>query len=1116
MINHGSIEPDGQQTSTDAHGSRLGFNRGAGLSLSRLRKIVAPEVPSTTLQRERLALVLEKALRVPDTTEVASLYHLLLLCAPAGYGKTTLLAATFQRLPLPCCWYFLDPTDAQEEIFLTTLLASIRQRFPGFGPQLDQLLAEPFEQKESFSQRFIDALLMSLESDLPGGCVLILCNYQEVNESPGIHQIIDYLLKHLPPRCVLVIESRALPDLELAPLIMKRKALGLGARDLRFSAQDLSELAQIQNLADFSEREAEQVATAFDGWIAGIMLGSRFGTAQARLFSAGPGEMLPGRQFFAGVIKEMFGNNAVLYTFLKQTSLLEELVPAFCDELLETSNATALLQYAERQGLFLSCVRENAEPVYVFHPVLRAFFAEELRRHEPDLYHRLHHRIAMLFQRIHAYDLALRHAFEAQEYDLLARIVIDATPMLLENGQSERILSALDVLLPHLAQKYPLLSLIRVNTYIRRGDFASARRTLEEAEGWLQEIMVATQDELIESAGREQARLRAEFTLARGCISLHQGDHQLASQYLQQALSGAPPAERFLRIRAHQQLGICLTFSGAPIHEGIAQFQQALRLCQPRTDKRMIAELHHQLANSYEWAGNYTVAEHHRQHLRTFQDDPRQPLQIINNLIGLGLLKMRQGLLKEAEISFRHLLQVTQDAPRFLSSRAYTLLSFGELELNRRAFKQALAYLEEALSLARQLEDRYLLNETLHTLSLVYLRMGDHSTAQCLLEQAVLHANETGSYEGISHALLQATVFLAQQLYEQAREALAEVATRTENNGIKWLHTQAVARLASCHLALEQPDQAKKLLRQIVPLGTESALDYVLQIEVQVYPALQTLLSDLSKREEASTLQAFSRENLRIYALGEPVVSLDGKPVTHWRMARALELYFLLLQSNQPLRKEQILTALWPEMDDPERVSQTLRSTIYYLRHAIGEKSLVKQSGLYWLDLRAVYGDFWYDVTTFEELQQRAHTALDKNDDDAAAQALHNMVDLYRGDYLQAFYSDWCIPRRDTLRQAFMEAHQQLAFIAWRKDAYDESLHHWQYLLTLDSCLEIAHSGMIRCYMRQGKRDLALRQYQYCRQELHDQLQATPGPSLQKLYQRLLNDKGASLLHHRA
>ncbi|HEU5379203.1 MAG TPA: bacterial transcriptional activator domain-containing protein, partial [Ktedonobacteraceae bacterium] len=161
---------------------------------------------------------------------------------------------------------------------------------------------------------------------------------------------------------------------------------------------------------------------------------------------------------------------------------------------------------------------------------------------------------------------------------------------------------------------------------------------------------------------------------------------------------------------------------------------------------------------------------------------------------------------------------------------------------------------------------------------------------------------------------------------------------------------------------------------------------------------------------------------------------------------------------------------------------------------------IVQHSGLYRLELGAQY---WYDVTAFEEQHQLAKAALEEEDDEKAARAFQQMVDLYRGDYVQPVYSDWCIWRRDQLRKTFMDAHQQLAGIAWRREAWDESLLHWQQLLMIDPCLETAHYGIMRCYSRQGKRDLALRQYQRCSTELYEQLKTKPGRSLQKLYQRL-------------
>ena len=113
------------------------------------------------------------------------------------------------------------------------------------------------------------------------------------------------------------------------------------------------------------------------------------------------------------------------------------------------------------------------------------------------------------------------------------------------------------------------------------------------------------------------------------------------------------------------------------------------------------------------------------------------------------------------------------------------------------------------------------------------------------------------------------------------------------------------------------------------------------------------------------------------------------------------------------------------------------------------------------------------------------------------------MVALYRGDYGRPFYNDWCTLRREELRTAYLEARHHLAELAWQAEAWDESAQHWRHMLLLDNCLEEAHSGLIRCYLRQGKRGAALRQYQSCQEIFQQELGIQPGPALQHLYERL-------------
>ncbi len=117
------------------------------------------------------------------------------------------------------------------------------------------------------------------------------------------------------------------------------------------------------------------------------------------------------------------------------------------------------------------------------------------------------------------------------------------------------------------------------------------------------------------------------------------------------------------------------------------------------------------------------------------------------------------------------------------------------------------------------------------------------------------------------------------------------------------------------------------------------------------------------------------------------------------------------------------------------------------------------------------------------------------------------MVGLYRGSFLQSFYNDWCIPRRDSLQRTYMDARHQLAMLAERREAWEESLSHWQQLLLLDSCSEEAHYGVMNCYAHMGKRKLALQQYQLCTRQLQEELHIKPGQRLQQLYQELLRTR---------
>lgn len=249
------------------------------------QKFQAPMLPPILLHRGDLIRTVEDAFHVRGADSRS--YKLVLFCAPAGYGKTVLLVDAIQRLSCVCCWYRLDVIDNDPAIFLRSLLASIRFSLPTFGVHLVLPLIENESPRMSASQA---AFLDALKDELTQQFILILCNYHEINQNAILNQLVGYLLAHLPQQGVIAIESRSMPNLALTSLIAHRQMFGIGSQGLRFTSQEVYDLARLQGIAMFSFQEAERLTSSFEGWIAGILCSSRLGYFQLQRSISSQGE----------------------------------------------------------------------------------------------------------------------------------------------------------------------------------------------------------------------------------------------------------------------------------------------------------------------------------------------------------------------------------------------------------------------------------------------------------------------------------------------------------------------------------------------------------------------------------------------------------------------------------------------------------------------------------------------------------------------------------------------------------------------------------------------------------------------------------------------------------
>jgi LuxR family maltose regulon positive regulatory protein len=511
--------------------------------------------------------------------------RLILISAPAGFGKTTLVSEWIPGCGKSVAWLSLDGGDNDLSRFLTYLISALQTLPPKFGGV--KIGAGVLGVLQSPQPSPIESILIALLNEIatvPDHFVLVLDDYHLIDSKP-VDEALTFLLDHLPPQMHLVITTREDPGLPLARLRARGQLTELRAADLRFTSSEATEfLNQVMGL-NLSAEDTSILENRAEGWVAGLQL--------AALSMQGREDVASFIRAFAGdhryivdyLVEEVIQRQPEpVRSFLLQTAILDRLNGSLCDAITGQEESNSRLEALER-GNFFVVPLDDKRDWYRYHHLFADVLRVRLKIEHPDQVSALHQRASEWYEHNGSAADAIRHALAAKDFERAAGLIELAVPEMRRNRQGATVteLGWLKALPDELVRCRPVLSVAYAFALFGGGEPGGVEPRLRDAERWLDTSDLADSMDPLDpqdpkadiraqpespTAGpvivdaEEFRRLPGMIALLRAALALARGDMPEAEKNARRVLDRAPEGAHLVLGGAASVLGLAAWASG--------------------------------------------------------------------------------------------------------------------------------------------------------------------------------------------------------------------------------------------------------------------------------------------------------------------------------------------------------------------------------------------------------------------------------------------------------------------------------------------------------------------------------------------------------------------------
>ncbi len=1077
-------------------------------------KVRRPPLRDATLRRDRLL----------DWLALKIHHRVVFVTAEAGYGKTTLLADFSRRSRLRTLWYRLDEEDRNWVSLLNYLVAAGRQVEPAFAPGTAAMLRE-LGTGGPARTAIVDTFVHELGVFAAGGAVLILDDYHLVDDVPDVKVVMREIVTRAPERLTIVFLSRRWPSIPLARLRSLGEIVELGASELRFDEQETEQLFRETFGTPLEPDVLADLAYRTQGWAASLQLVHAAirdrSTSEIRAFvrnlSGAQGEL---HDYLA---EEVVGDlDQDLQSFLMRTSILQVVDPEIAAVAAGTSEAEAqrLVTAAEQVGLLPPAGGPRRDGQR-YHHLVRDFLEARLQREIGsggvlDL-----HRHVARHQESRNWRLATHHYGAAGDVAALHRVISGAARQILGSGEFALAESYLERFPPAVAD--PAFDMVRSRMDLHRDRVPSA---LDRARAAFAAFEPGAPD------------ARADLALANlVSVEFHAGNLGAALMLADQLRNRRP--ERSLEAIASATIQALMASTDGDLVDYVNSLAAMVGLYQTRGDAHFLGITQLNLSEAHRSLGQASLALDWATSAIATLEGSSSSHELATARTARAWALAHLGRFEESILE----LDLALTAPHALG-RHEILQAAGDIHSWYGDPETGKTLLDEARLAQSGPTDAWIVGAAQN---LIQLRRFDE--AENLLASATLGSLSAEVAHKSRHLAVRAMLAIARKDGDAAeRIAVAEAHAHTQqarlwvavtqllrgvagdpdelNTAVRaaYLRDPAivsiVAELVAWRLpqieasllaktydeAVKRPARWRPVLRSILELDSAPArieagrlLD-VIGTASDVGP-LRSLARSLKGHPADSELGRRLARRLapRVFVedQGRVTIRLGDRVIAGTEVRRKVLslLCYLLTRPDLSATRDQVLDALWPEME-PDMAANSLNQTVYFLRRVFEPEYREDVSAGY------VHHDsdvLWLDPELITSRSRLCRDLIRTCASTGSPEDVQALSEAYVGRFALDFaYEEWASPYRDSLHAAYLEVVERAIHADASSGHYDRGIAIARRAVDVDPEAEQLELALLRLYHVTGAHAAAAEQYGHYATVLRDELGIEP-PTLETL-----------------